>query len=185
MAIPRHWFLLGALLGGVPALPAQTPDPLSVEVKWTYSTIKNNLVKLAEKMPAENYSFRPTPEVETFGRRVAHIADANMSVCTGLNGERKTLGAASKTTKAELVAALKESFAYCDGVYSSLTDASGTEMIDITQESGRQTRNLRMALLILNFAHNNEIYGNMVTYMRMKDIVPSSSEPRPQQQQPR
>jgi len=69
--------------------------------------------------------------------------------------------------------------------YSSLTDASGLEMVDITQESGRQTRNLRMALLILNFAHNNEIYGNMVTYMRIKDIVPTSSEPRPQQQQPR
>jgi len=80
---------------------------------------------------------------------------------------------------------LNDAFAYCEGVYASLTDASGLEMVDITQESGRQTRNLRMALLILNFAHNNEIYGNMVTYMRMKDIVPASSEPRPQQQQPR
>jgi hypothetical protein len=58
-------------------------------------------------------------------------------------------------------------------------------MVDITQESGRQTRNLRMALLILNFAHNNEIYGNIVTYLRMKDIVPASSEPRPQRQQAR
>ena len=88
-------------------------------------------------------------------------------------------------TKAEFLKALNDAFAYCEGVYASLTDASGLEMVDITQESGRQTRNLRMALLILNFAHNNEIYGNMVTYMRMKDIVPASSEPRPQQQQPR
>jgi hypothetical protein len=68
-------------------------------------------------------------------------------------------------------------------VYSALTDASGTEMIDITQESGRQTRNLRMALLIVNFAHNNEIYGSMVSYLRMKNIVPPASEPRPQQKQ--
>ena len=60
--------------------------------------------------------------METFGRRVAHIADANMSVCSGLNGERKRLGAASKTTKEELVAALKESFAYCDTVFDALTD---------------------------------------------------------------
>ncbi len=75
-------------------------------MKWSYGSIKNNLLKLAEKMPAENYRFRPTPEVETFGRRVAHIADANMNVCTGLNGERKPLGAASKTSKADLVAAL-------------------------------------------------------------------------------
>jgi hypothetical protein len=59
------------------------------------------------------------------------------------------------------------------------------KMIDITQENGRQTRNLRMALLILNYGHNNEIYGNLVTYLRIKSIVPASSEPRPQQQPPR
>src|SRR5436190_16584686 len=103
--------LLGALLAGASALTAQTPNPLSAEVKWSYGSIKNNLLKLAEKMPAERYGFRPTPDVETFGRRVAHIADANMNVCTGLNplpnNERKPLGAASKTSKADLVAALK------------------------------------------------------------------------------
>ena len=64
-------------------------------------------------------------------------------------------------------------------MYNSLTDASGAEMIDITQENGRQTRNLRMGLLILNYGHNNEIYGSMVSYLRMKDIVPPASEPRP------
>ena len=62
-----------------------------------------------------------------------------------------------------------------------LTDASGAETIDITQENGRQTRNLRMQLLTLNYAHNNEIYGSMVVYLRMKNIVPPASEPRPQQ----
>ena len=54
-------------------------------------------------------------------------------------------------------------------------------MIDITQESGRQTHSLRFGLLTLNYAHNNEIYGSMVAYLRMKDIVPPASEPRPQQ----
>ena len=77
--------------------------------------------------------------------------------------------------------ALNDAFSYCQGVYEALTDASGTEMIDITQESGRQTRNLRMALLITNYGHNNEIYGSMVVYMRMKSIVPPASEPRPAQ----
>ena len=57
------------------------------------------------------------------------------------------------------------------------------EMIDITQENGRQTRNLRMALLILNYGHNNEIYGSMVSYLRTKSIVPPASEPRPAQKQ--
>jgi hypothetical protein len=66
----------------------------------------------------------------------------------------------------------------------AVTDASGLEMIDISQESGRQTRNLRIALLIQNYGHSNEIYGNIVTYLRMKNIVPASSEPRPQQPPP-
>ena len=76
---------------------------------------------------------------------------------------------------------LNDAFSYCDGAYSALTDTSGAETIDITQENGRQTRNLRMGLLTLNYAHNNEIYGSMVVYLRIKDLVPPASEPRPQQ----
>src|SRR5712691_1559420 len=96
--------MLGAVLAGACLQKAQTANPLLAEVKESYTNIKNNLQKMAEKMPAENYGFRPVPEIETFGRRVAHIADANMNVCAGLNGERKPLGAAAKTAKADLVA---------------------------------------------------------------------------------
>jgi hypothetical protein len=85
------------------------------------------------------------------------------------------------TSKAEILKVLNDAFAYCDSAYSGLTDASGAEVIPITQENGRQTRNLRLGLLILNYGHNNEIYGSMVAYLRMKDIVPPASEPRPQQ----
>ena len=175
----KRWLRLGALLGIACGLPAQTANPLSAEVKWTYTTIKNNLVKLAEKMPAENYTFRPTPDVETFGRRVAHIADANMNVCTGLNGERKPLGAASKTTKAELVAALKESFAYCDGVFDALTDATAREMVS-SRLGGpfppEPTRS-RLATLYNLVRHSNEMYGYMAVYLRLKGIVPPTSAP--------
>jgi hypothetical protein len=85
------------------------------------------------------------------------------------------------TSKAEMVKALNDAFSYCDSAYSGLTDASGAETIDIIQENGRQARNLRMGLLTLNYAHNNEIYGSMVVYLRIKNIVPPASEPRPQQ----
>jgi hypothetical protein len=85
------------------------------------------------------------------------------------------------TAKADIMKALNDAFAYCDGVYNSLTDASGAETIDITQENGRQTKSLRMGLLTLNYGHNNEIYGSMVVYLRMKNLVPPASEPRPQQ----
>ena len=95
-----------------------------------------------------------------------------MRVCVGqilgAHGLRGLVKLASFTVEPEAVIS-----------YGSLTDASGTEMVDITQENGRQTRNLRMALLILNYGHNNEIYGSIVTSMRIKGIVPPASEPRP------
>jgi hypothetical protein len=72
-----------------------------------------------------------------------------------------------------------DSFAYCDGAYNALTDANGGEIITITQENGQVQQRPRMGLLMLNVVHNNEVYGSMVTTMRMKSIVPSSSEPRP------
>jgi len=169
---------------------ASPANPLSTWLRNAYMGNRNVIVRSAEKMPEENYGMRPgtQQEVRTFGQQVGHIADYNFLWCSQAKGEKNPNAGNNLeklNTKAEFLKALNDAFAYCDGVYSSLTDASGVEMVDITQESGRQTRNLRMALLILNFAHNNEIYGNMVTYLRMKDIVPASSEPRPQRQQPR
>jgi uncharacterized damage-inducible protein DinB len=169
---------------------ATSANPLSTWLRNAYMGNRNVIVRSAEKMPEENYGMRPgtQPEVRTFGQQVGHIANYNFMWCAQAKGEKNPNAGNNLeklNTKAEFLKALNDAFAYCDGVYSSLTDASGLGMVDITQESGRQTRNLRMALLILNFAHNNEIYGNMVTYLRMKDIVPASSEPRPQRQQPR
>ena len=83
-------------------------------------------------------------------------------------------------SKADLTKALNDAFAYCDPLYNSLTEASGQEIIEITQENGRKMRINRLSLLLLNYGHNEHHYGNIVTYMRMKSIVPASSEP-PQQ----
>src|SRR5579863_5378058 len=188
-----------ALVGSFLALPAaaqerQQPaanaaNPLSTWLKNAYMANRNNIVKSAEKMPEENYGMRPGPqeEVRTFGQQVGHVAKFNYLWCAQAKGEKNPAAGVDLEklpTKAELLKALNDAFAYCDSAYAALTDASGMDVIDITQESGRQTRNLRMALLILNYGHNNEIYGNLVTYLRIKSIVPPSSEPRPQQPQP-
>jgi len=169
---------------------ASPANPLSTWLRNAYMGNRNVIARSAEKMPEENYGMRPgtQQEVRTFGQQVGHIANYNFMWCAQAKGEKNPNAGNNLeklNTKAEFLKALNDAFAYCEGVYSSLTDASGLEVVDITQESGRQTRNLRMALLILNFAHNNEIYGNMVTSMRMKDIVPASSEPRPQRSQTR
>jgi len=171
--------VLAAIFACSATLSAQSPNPLSAEVKWSYGSIRNNLLKLAEKMPAEYYTFRPTPEVETFGRRLAHIADANMSVCTGLNGERKPLGAASKTAKADLVAALKESFAYCDTVFDALTDQTAQERVSsrLGGPFPPDPMRSRLATLYNLVRHSNEMYGYMAVYMRLKGVVPPTSAP--------
>jgi uncharacterized damage-inducible protein DinB len=156
-----------------PAVYAQTANPLSAEVKGAYTSIKNNVLKAADKMSEENYGFKATPEVQSFGQRIAHIADANMRTCAALKGEQKSVGAASKNTKAELVAALKESFAYCDTVYDAMTDAEATKMVS----TGRGQRS-KIAALWGIVAHDNEVYGAMGVYMRLKGVVPPSSEGR-------
>src|SRR5580692_3047024 len=164
--------------------PQAAANPLSTWLRNAYTMNRNNIVKSADKMPEEFYGLRPGPqqEVRTFGQQVGHVARYNFLWCAQAKGEKNPMAAVDLEklpTKAELLKALTDSFAYCDEVYNSLTDASGAETIDITQENGRQTRNLRMGLLTLNYGHNNEIYGSMVIFLRMKDIVPPASEPRP------
>jgi uncharacterized damage-inducible protein DinB len=184
--------LLGNLLG-IPAT-AQTAqqtspkDPMATWLRNAYSNNRNNIERSAEKVPEELYGMRPGPQVEvrTFGQILGHLANFNYLWCSQAKGE-KNPGQESDfeklTSKALLLRALRDAFTYCDGAYAALTDASGLEVITVTQESGRQAQVPRMSLLVLNYGHNNDHYGNLVTYMRIKSIVPASSEPRPQQPQ--
>ena len=164
-----------------PAAP-DPANPLSSWLRGAYNGNRNNIVRTAEKMPEENYGMRPGAQmdVRTFGQQVSHVATYNFLWCSQAKGDKNpSPGNLDKlTSKAEIIKVLNDAFTYCDGVYNALTDASGTQVVDITQENGRQTRNLRMGLLTLNYGHNNEIYGSMVVYLRMKNLVPPASEPR-------
>jgi hypothetical protein len=176
--------LLLSLLAAVPVLAQAPANPLSAWLRGAYQRNAANIVRTAEKMPEENYGMRPgsQQEVRTFGQQIGHVANYNYLWCSQAKGEKnpnagKDLAQLEK--KAELIKAMTDAVSYCEGVYGALTDASGMETVDITQENVQQPRNLRSALLILNFGHNNEIYGSMVSYLRMKNIVPPASEPRP------
>src|SRR5579872_2852926 len=147
-------------------------NPITTDTKTLYGMVKGNLVKAAEKMPEENYSFQPTPDVRTFAALVGHVTDAQYTFCSAVKGEKKPSDAEkTKTSKADLVAAIKASVAYCDAVYSSMTDASAGETVKFF---GRDMT--KLAILNFNTAHDNEHYGNIVTYMRLKGLVPPSSE---------
>ena len=169
--------LVVAALWAACALSAQTANPLSTELVRSYDRIKGFLVTMAGKMPAEDYGFQATPDVETFARRVAHIANANYRTCAGIKGENKSLGA--KGSKAELVKALKDSFEYCDGVFHSLTDEVALQMVDGRISSpplAPGEKQSRLSTLWNVVRHSNEMYGYMSVYLRLKGIVPPSSE---------
>jgi len=157
-------------LCGASFLVAQESS-LSSEAQQAWSRTKGNLVGAAEKMSEENYSFKPSPESQSFKDLVAHTADSAMRTCSGYSGERKQLGAASKSSKADLVAALKEGLAECDKAYGSLTDAKATEMIE-----GRGGKRTRLGVLYGNTIHLEHEYAQMAVLLRLKGVVPPSSD---------
>ena len=176
--------LIALTLFAIPAFAQDNANPLSTWLRNVYRNNHNEIMRAAEKMPEENYGMRPgsQTEVRTFGQQVLHYVQFNYLWCAQAKGEKNPNAGndlTKLTAKADILKAFNDAFSYCEPVYNSLTDASGAETIDITQENGRQTRSLRMALLAQNWGHNNEIYGIMTSYMRMKNIVPPSSEPRP------
>jgi uncharacterized damage-inducible protein DinB len=144
-------------------------------LKMPWNAVKDYVVRAAEKMPEESYAFRPTPEVRSFGQLVGHVADANLMFCSMALGETPSPRdiEKTKTSKADLVAALKESVAACDKVFT-LPDA---KLSGATRLFGTETNHFGVVGLLIG--HDFEHYGNMVTYMRIKGLVPPSSEPRP------
>ncbi len=164
-----------------PALPAlaQTGSPIPAAVKGMQGAIKQNLAEAAAKMPEAEYSFKPTPDVRSFGELVGHVANANFYFCSTAKGEAspaKTNFEKAAVTKADLVKGLNDALAYCDGVYTAITGAALSEMVKAPLPGSSDGESPRGAVLIFNVAHNNEHYGNMVTYLRLKGHVPPSTE---------
>ncbi len=164
-------------------------NPASGSASAFYAIGKRNVVAGAEKMPAEFYSYRPTTDVRTFGEIVAHIADAQFIFCSSArrepnpNGENLQSGAVAQTIeksgkhgKDDLVAALKKSFSYCDPVFAAdAPDANWSDTVKLNTADRPKSVPVILALI-----HLWEHYGNITTYLRLKGIVPPSSEPAPQ-----
>jgi uncharacterized damage-inducible protein DinB len=157
------------------ATPATPPaQPLSATLKSMWDGLKLNLVQSAEKMPEADYGFQPTKDVRTFGQMIAHVANSSFSYCARGKGEdnpNKEDFEKTKTAKADIVKALNDAVAYCDGVYGGMTDAAAMELVKAGQNLAPKAR-----YLITNISHDNEHYGNLVTYMRLKGLVPPSTE---------
>lgn len=176
--------VLFVLTGAVAS--AQTPAPRPPQtfpafLQAQYATLKRNITGSADKMPAEHFSFKPAPEVMSYAEMLTHVLETQFAYCaavksvanpaTGKELMKKT------TDKAAVMQLVKESFAFCDDVMAGLTNENALEMLTVgTAPNQRQiARSNQLTMLVV---HGNEHYGNLVTYMRMKGIVPPSSTPQ-------
>ena len=153
---------------------AQTASkgPLVSSSQALFDVAKGDILKSMDKIPDNLWSFQPTTDVRTVGQLFAHIADGQYEFCSSAEGKQIDKGIEKTAkTKAEISAAVKEAFAYCDAEFAKMTDASAAEPVSFF---GRQLT--RLSIMDFNTAHTMEHYGNLVTYMRIKGIVPPSSE---------
>jgi hypothetical protein len=136
-------------------------------------TVINAQNNLTSTMPAEKYGYRLTPDQMTFGQWLIHSIERNYTDCAALKGEvvpDAQKQAASLTGKAEISKALKDSFAYCAAALEGMDDA-------------KVISSPRMSYAFLHIAvHNNEIYGNIVGYLRANGVIPPSTAARLSQQ---
>jgi uncharacterized damage-inducible protein DinB len=148
-------------------------NPLSDYTRHVYDGVQKVLLRSAEKMPEENYNFKPTDTVRSYGQVLGHVADAQYLFCSIARGEKNPAPKIeqTKTSKADLMAALKDAFAYCNKAYDAMTDATAAQPLSLF---GKEAP--RLGVLSVNTMHSVEHYGNLVTYMRLKNIVPPTSE---------
>lgn len=167
--------LLVIALAAAPVFAQSSAPSATSQIKKAWDTARGYLMDAAIEVPESTYAFRPTPDVRTFGELIAHLAGAQDSFCAAALGEpRSAEDAVEKTTKtkAALIEALKKSSDHCARAYA-MSDQDAAKPLNAADGNGS-----RLSMLILNLTHDNEHYGNIVTYMRMNHMIPPSSKPR-------
>ena len=154
---------------------ALSPSMAAV-VKAMHGTIRRNLAEAAAVMPTEDYAFKATPEVRSYAELIGHVVTANFFFCSQAKGEQPPpamQGLQKATDKAILVKGMNDALAYCDEVYGSTTDANFNQLVTIAGPQKNQVG--RGSVLVFNTTHNNEHYGNVIVYLRLKGLVPPST----------
>jgi hypothetical protein len=158
------------VLATATALLGRTSTSPYADLKLVYGLVRDNLQHLAEQMPEESYTFRPSPEMRSFGELMAHIADTQGLFCSGVQGIPPPPTAASKASKPELLKALKNSSAICDTAFDYLTPANAG-----LPGPGGPVRMTKLGTLVYINGHSNEEYSYAAVYLRLKGIVPPST----------
>ena len=159
-----------------------TKTGLAAGLQRSYNGTKQNLTQELDKMPEGDIGFQPTKEVRTFGQLFGHVANSMFNTCSAVKGvanPNQGNDLEKKTTKAEFAKGLADALALCDDAFASLTDENAGQMIK--QGQNEIARGAALAGVI---GHNNEMYGTGVVYLRLKGIVPPSTERMQQMRRP-
>ena len=148
--------------------PITSPNPLTKTISIFRSNMQDKIMKSADTMPESKFSYRPTKDVRSFAEIVTHVADISYALCSNVKGEAPPATASVKGSKTEIMAYLKGSFDYCDGVYSGFTDAHLNDPADFW---GHKTNEMFILTQVGN--HDALHYGNLVTYLRLNGLEPS------------
>jgi len=148
--------------------PTMASNPLTTTLSIFRSNMQDKIMKSADAMPESKYSYRPTKEVRSFAEILNHVADISYTLCSNVKGEANPASATAKVSKTEIMAYLKGSFDYCDGVYSGFTDAHLNDPADFF---GVKTNKMFILTQVGN--HDALHYGNLVTYLRINGLEPS------------
>jgi len=160
------------------AAPCLAQDAVMQNLKPLVNSYMTNMLEGAEKMKESDYGFKPSGDVRSFREQLGHVADANYSICSGLNGEanpNKESFEKKNAGKAELIGAVRGSFDYCT---AAMDAASDTRLAETVKRGSTERAKAYFALHLLD--HTALHYGNMITYMRIKGIVPPETERRQQ-----
>ena len=148
--------------------PIMASIPLTTTLSIFRSNMQDKIMKSADAMPESKYNYRPTKDVRSFAELLTHVADISYTLCSNVKGEANPATPIAKASKAEIMAYLKASFAYCDGANSGFTDAHLNDPADFF---GVKTNKMFILTQVGN--HDALHYGNLVTYLRINGLEPS------------
>ena len=159
--------------------------PLGAAIQRSFDIYSNYMLLAAQMMPEAGYSFRPTPDVRTFGDQIKHSTGAHYLYCNQPGtppGVQKATAPnlPSLTSKADIVNALRDSITYCDAVLAAATESWLEETVQgLGGPSSGPVLAIRAHSFISNVVHDADDYGTITTYLRLQGLVPPSTALNP------
>lgn len=183
----RDWLILalaaaGAVgLGALPGAAAEGGHDFSSDFGADWKQQMEYTLEVAEAMPAEDYAFKPSDEMRSFGELMVHIGGANYSFSSTAAAVERPAGARfeGEPTKERVVAYLRDSFEFASNAIASLDDAKAKEEITIFNGGLTMTR-AKLCEFMRN--HTTHHRGYALPYLRLKGIKPPAyrfSQPNP------